>query len=258
MGIYQVILYIVFLSFVIIIIIIDLNKATNFDNESYQVFGKTEKEIAVILTAFLKFKKFNESMYIEIIKEIFENYSEKMFIIIPNNFLNFMVDEFTRSEININNSCYYLSKKPAKFRLFVLYNLMDIAAFDKVYSIEEDEFINNIRQKIKIPVQTFKIIKNNYTKKGVKDERKIIEEQNRKKQAKSFSKYFLPYNAYKILGVSPSVTKAQLKKAYRTLAKKYHPDKFHGQSEEIIQKAEDKFQEILDAYEIIKIHKNLN
>ena len=60
------------------------------------------------------------------------------------------------------------------------------------------------------------------------------------------------------MGVSTTITKAQLKKVYRTLAKKYHPDKYHGQSDETIQRAEDKFQEILEAYEIIKKYKDFN
>ena len=35
---------------------------------------------------------------------------------------------------------------------------------------------------------------------------------------------------------------------FLNLAKKYHPDKFYGQSDEIIKKAEDKFQEIIKKF----------
>lgn len=96
-------------------------------------------------------------------------------------------------------------------------------------------------------------IKQSYVKSGLQEESKLIEEENRKKLNASF----VPYNAYKVPGITPNITKDQLKKIYRTLAKKYHPDKFHGKNQEIIDKAEEKFQEITKAYEIIKNHKNI-
>ncbi len=52
---------------------------------------------------------------------------------------------------------------------------------------------------------------------------------------------------YKILGVSKSATQEELKKAYRKLAIKYHPDKNKGDK-----KAEERFKEIGEAYEVLK------
>ena len=242
-----------FLGVYLYILIYTIRYEGGFVNakERYQEFGINEINLAKIILSFLKLKDITIEERNKVLAESFETYSEKLFIKISHYKIDMLIQNYSEKEINIDSTCKKISRLYTKQRLFLLYSLLDIAASDKIYSVEEETFINNIRQKIKIPYQTFQIIKNNYTKKGMKDERKIIEEQNRKKQAKSF----LPYNAYKILGVTPEVTKTQLKKAYRTLAKKYHPDKFHGQSEEVIQQAQDKFQQIAKAYEIVVKHK---
>jgi curved DNA-binding protein len=52
---------------------------------------------------------------------------------------------------------------------------------------------------------------------------------------------------YKILGIEKSATGAEIKKAYRELAKRYHPDKNPGDKN-----AEEKFKEISEAYEVLK------
>ena len=51
---------------------------------------------------------------------------------------------------------------------------------------------------------------------------------------------------YQILGVSRGVSEADLKKAYRRLAMKYHPDRNEGDAQ-----AEAKFKEIQEAYSIL-------
>lgn len=53
---------------------------------------------------------------------------------------------------------------------------------------------------------------------------------------------------YKILGISPNATDEELKKAYRTLSKKYHPDLNRGNEKY----AEEKFKEVQEAYRQIQ------
>jgi molecular chaperone DnaJ len=56
---------------------------------------------------------------------------------------------------------------------------------------------------------------------------------------------------YEVLGVSKSASAAELKSAYRKLAKKYHPDVNPGDAE-----AEKQFKEITNAYDTLKDEQN--
>ena len=51
---------------------------------------------------------------------------------------------------------------------------------------------------------------------------------------------------YSLLGVSRGASKAELKKAYKKLAMKYHPDRNQGDKS-----AEAKFKEVSEAYEVL-------
>lgn len=53
---------------------------------------------------------------------------------------------------------------------------------------------------------------------------------------------------YEILGINKSASEDDIKKAYRKLAKEYHPDSYEGADKK---KAEDKFKEISEAYSVL-------
>ena len=56
---------------------------------------------------------------------------------------------------------------------------------------------------------------------------------------------------YDLLGVEKTASENDIKKAYRKLAMKYHPDKFSNASEKEKKEAEEKFKEVNEAYQVL-------
>ena len=57
---------------------------------------------------------------------------------------------------------------------------------------------------------------------------------------------------YKILEIEPSATNEEVKKAYRKMAVKFHPDKVLDLGEDVQKAAKEKFQKVQEAYDHIK------
>lgn len=60
----------------------------------------------------------------------------------------------------------------------------------------------------------------------------------------------MPKDPYEVLGIPRNATEDEIKKAYRELAKKYHPDNYTDPN--MASLAEEKMKEINEAYEAIK------
>jgi len=68
----------------------------------------------------------------------------------------------------------------------------------------------------------------------------------------SSSSSYTSSNAYKILEITKKATNAEVKKAYRKLVKKHHPDKLVHLGKEHQKGAEEKFRQVQKAYEQIQ------
>ena len=74
-----------------------------------------------------------------------------------------------------------------------------------------------------------------------------------KAEVDSILAQFKPSNDrnYRILGITPEATDEEVKKAYRKMAVKYHPDKVATLGEDVQRAAEEKFKAVSQAYEAI-------
>lgn len=63
--------------------------------------------------------------------------------------------------------------------------------------------------------------------------------------------------AYKALGIDASASDEDIKRAYRKMAMKYHPDKLAGLGEDVKKAGEEKFRSVKDAYDFLKKERNI-
>lgn len=66
------------------------------------------------------------------------------------------------------------------------------------------------------------------------------------------SKQITLSDAYKIMEIDKSASDDEVKKAYRRMAMKYHPDKVNNLGEEVKRSATEKFKAVQEAYQVIK------
>jgi DnaJ like chaperone protein len=115
---------------------------------------------------------------------------------------------------------------PLQQRTVLVQYLFGIAQADGNVSKVELSVIERIAIMLKIPISEFEQLKSMFWKDAS--------------------------NSYRILGVDPSATNEEIKKAYRKMAVAHHPDKYAQMGEEHQKAANEKFQKIQDAYETIK------
>jgi len=119
-------------------------------------------------------------------------------------------------------------------RLEIIHFLFGVAASDNDIHPKEVETIKRIATYMNINPYDFESIKSMFLAKGG-----VSSEQH-----------------YTVLGITKDATDTQVKKAYRKMAVKYHPDKLQGVSEDIKKLAEEKFMKVKEAYEQIMKGRN--
>ena len=127
-------------------------------------------------------------------------------------------------EISAQNICSLLRQRTRyESRLQILHFLFSIANADGSVSTAEVNEINRIAGFLGIYGRDFESIKAMFFKN--------------------------PDSAYKILEIERTATNAEIKTAYRTMVKKYHPDKLQHMDEAYQKGAQEKFTKVQEAYE---------
>lgn len=137
-----------------------------------------------------------------------------------------------KREVSLERICALLNQRTRyEVRLQLLHFLFGIAQADGAVSGAEIDKLREIARNLRIGTYDFQSIKAMFIKSAD--------------------------NAYKILEIEKSATNDEVKKAYRKMAKKYHPDKVVTDNEAIKKGAEEKFKQVQKAYEQIQNERGL-
>ncbi|WGK65725.1 TerB family tellurite resistance protein [Croceiramulus getboli] len=132
-----------------------------------------------------------------------------------------------KREVSAARICNYLNQRTRyEVRLQILHFLFGIAQADGKISDPEVNMLSRIAGYFRLNSRDFESIKAMFIQKAD--------------------------SSYKILEIDKTATDAEVKKAFRTMAKKYHPDKLQHMDEAYRQGAEEKFRKVQEAYETIQ------
>mgnify|MGYP001182259778 FL=1 len=143
-----------------------------------------------------------------------------------------MLRDLLKKDIPLNDVCNQIrNNMDYSSRLQLIHILYNISAADRRFEKAETEMIRSIAGMLGISTGDYESIRN----------------------------MFVPATdaAYRILEVERSATEEELKKAYRRMALKYHPDKVSHLGEEFRKTAEEKFKAVNEAWENIKKERDI-
>ena len=126
-------------------------------------------------------------------------------------------------------------------RLQLMYFLVNVAAIDGNIDPKEEQLLHLIAEHIGISAADRESIRSMFNA-----EQETYSARNGQPHPSALDK------AYRVLEVDPGADVAAIKKAYRALAVKHHPDKVAYLGEDVKKAANEKFQRLNEAYEIIK------
>lgn len=124
--------------------------------------------------------------------------------------------------------------EPSKLYSIIQF-LYAISIADGHLAVSEDEFIFKIGKKLGFTIKRLNDVRNQFIQ----------------TDASAKTNDSIKLSHLNKLGLSGNPTKEEIKKAFKRLAKEYHPDKLVGVNETIKKIAEEKFREIREAYDYL-------
>ncbi|MDR2847829.1 MAG: DnaJ domain-containing protein [Bacteroidales bacterium] len=158
-----------------------------------------------------------------------------------------MLKDILKQDIPLEPVCQQIrSNMNYSLRLQLIYFLINLANIDNDFNASEERMLLFIAVHVDISAQDIASIRSMFQE----------SEQQTYQSSRSNSSTALD-RAYSVLGIDKSADADAIKKAYRAMAVKYHPDKVAYLGDDMKKAANEKFQHLNEAYELVKKDKGM-
>jgi len=188
-----------------------------------------EVSLLVLAAAVIKSNGDVSKFQIDYVKEFFTKNFDKQFI----ESRMFLLEQIIERNYSLKEVCLQIKKiKSHSVRLQLVQFLFHVADADVMIHAEELQVIRKISTYLGISEKDYYSMRSMFLKGKAPMSNKKEEETN-----------------YAILEVEKSATAEEIKKSYRRLAKKFHPDQIQHLGEDIKEAAKEKFDQLTKAYD---------
>jgi DnaJ like chaperone protein len=138
-------------------------------------------------------------------------------------------------------------------RLELLYLLLSIAFADNELDPTEDDMLRHIAHSLGISMLDYESQRATFFSNGYGQQSGSYGQTDDGQESTIRNNDW----AYTVLEIQPTATNEEVKKAYRTMAMKYHPDRVNTLGEDMVKLANEKFEKVNKAYSVIKQERGL-
>lgn len=206
-----------------------------------------EMEIIIALAGIIIRKDFRDILQK---RKFLHDYFARFFIMENYNFSESLRDSYI-NPLKIEEIAKWFNKAniSVQSKINIVQLMIDMSVIDGELNGHEYDTIKHFHNLLKLPIVEFDRMMHIHMQ---QEERRREEDHKRANTKSTYSRESAKSLACKILGVIITDSEDVIKKAYRTLVKEHHPDKFVNGTELQQKMAHDRFLEIQRAYEILE------
>lgn len=158
-----------------------------------------------------------------------------------------IIDATVGKYINLSEACADITRRTSyEERLFLVRLGYQVAVSDGPLNQSEEEFMRKAARHLGIEEYDLLLVRGSF-----------VYNQTKGKGGGTAGTSEKP-DPYSVLGLKPECSVEEIQRAYRNLARKYHPDRVSHLGHEFVQLAGEKFKAIREAYELIKQERGIS